>query len=260
MPHALYTAEGAEVCLIVKDHKGEGHKGGKEVGEAGGAGASIAKVWSIESPMEHSVKRSARNEPAESLLTLMPSVTDPDDVASCCRFNPVCLMSENSGSSVIAPVSAQPCGQPYSARRNVLGAGQTFLCCTGNPTCRPCSALSHDSATWQVVGVSKLRTKYESHEAKRILAGAYDLFVADERVIPSLPKLLGANSLCLQACGLRQTCACDAQLMHGTGYSMKANIGVVGASKGPRSARQASSDWLAQRINPRCSTDCVMML
>ena len=46
---------------------------------------------------------------------------------------------------------------------------------------------------WQVVGVSKLRTKYESHEAKRILAGAYDLFVADERVIPSLPKLLGAS-------------------------------------------------------------------
>ena len=41
--------------------------------------------------------------------------------------------------------------------------------------------------------MSKLRTKYESHEAKRILAGAYDLFVADERVIPSLPKLLGAS-------------------------------------------------------------------
>jgi hypothetical protein len=46
---------------------------------------------------------------------------------------------------------------------------------------------------YQVVGVSKLRTKYESHEAKRILAGAYDLFVADERVIPSLPKLLGVQ-------------------------------------------------------------------
>ena len=30
MPHALYTAEGAEVCLIVKDHKGEGHKEAKK--------------------------------------------------------------------------------------------------------------------------------------------------------------------------------------------------------------------------------------
>jgi len=48
--------------------------------------------------------------------------------------------------------------------------------------------------------VSKLRTKYESHEAKRILAGAYDLFVADERVIPSLPKLLGASGVLRCAC------------------------------------------------------------
>ena len=43
----------------------------------------------------------------------------------------------------------------------------------------------------QVVGVSKLRTKYESHEAKRGLCAAYDLFLADERIIPVLPKLLG---------------------------------------------------------------------
>ena len=26
VPHALYTAAGAEVCLIVKDHKGEGRR------------------------------------------------------------------------------------------------------------------------------------------------------------------------------------------------------------------------------------------
>ena len=44
----------------------------------------------------------------------------------------------------------------------------------------------------KVVGLSKLKTKYESHESKRQLCAAYDLFVADERVIPSLPKLLGA--------------------------------------------------------------------
>ncbi len=43
----------------------------------------------------------------------------------------------------------------------------------------------------KVVGVSKLRTKYESAEAKRALCTAYDLFLADERVLPSLPKLLG---------------------------------------------------------------------
>ena len=39
--------------------------------------------------------------------------------------------------------------------------------------------------------MSKLRTKYESHEAKRALCAAYDLFLADERIIPVLPKLLG---------------------------------------------------------------------
>lgn len=49
----------------------------------------------------------------------------------------------------------------------------------------------------KVVGVSKLKTKYEAHEAKRRLCGEYDLFCADERVIPQLPKLLGEH---LHAC------------------------------------------------------------
>jgi ribosome biogenesis protein UTP30 len=43
----------------------------------------------------------------------------------------------------------------------------------------------------QVLGLSKLRTKYESHEAKRALCAAHDLFLVDERVLPMLPKLLG---------------------------------------------------------------------
>ncbi|GAB4821059.1 hypothetical protein N2152v2_008105 [Parachlorella kessleri] len=43
----------------------------------------------------------------------------------------------------------------------------------------------------KVVGVSKLRTKYESHESKRQLCSSFDLFLADERVLPTLPKLLG---------------------------------------------------------------------
>jgi ribosome biogenesis protein UTP30 len=49
----------------------------------------------------------------------------------------------------------------------------------------------------QVIGVSKLRSKYESHEAKRALCAAYDLFLADERIVPVLPKLLGES---LPAC------------------------------------------------------------
>ena len=45
----------------------------------------------------------------------------------------------------------------------------------------------------KVVGVSKLKTKFESHEAKRQLCNSYDLFMADERVLPTLPKLLGKS-------------------------------------------------------------------
>ena len=45
----------------------------------------------------------------------------------------------------------------------------------------------------KVIGLSKLKTKYESFEAKRQLCASYDLFVADERILPSLPKLLGKS-------------------------------------------------------------------
>lgn len=39
--------------------------------------------------------------------------------------------------------------------------------------------------------MSKLKSKYEPHEAKRALANAFDLFLADARVLPSLARLLG---------------------------------------------------------------------
>lgn len=87
IPHPLFSADGAEICLFVKDHKGEGHKAAK---------ARLAKL------------------------------------------------QKNGGVA-------------------------------------------------KVVGLSKLRTKYESHEAKRQLCNSYDLFLADERIIPSLPKAIGES-------------------------------------------------------------------
>lgn len=45
----------------------------------------------------------------------------------------------------------------------------------------------------KVIGLSKLKSKYESFEAKRQLCNSYDLFVADDRILPSLPKLLGKS-------------------------------------------------------------------
>mmetsp|Transcript_39711 Transcript_39711/g.98274 ORF Transcript_39711/g.98274 Transcript_39711/m.98274 type:complete len:334 (+) Transcript_39711:266-1267(+) len=45
----------------------------------------------------------------------------------------------------------------------------------------------------KVLGISKLRNNYKPHEAKRQLCDSYDLFCADARVIPILPKLLGKS-------------------------------------------------------------------
>eukprot|EP00955_Chlamydomonas_euryale_P074817 362143-Chlamydomonas_euryale.AAC.6 len=87
LPHPLHALEGAEVCLFVKDHKGEGHKQGKEL---------VAKF------------------------------------------------EKNGGVT-------------------------------------------------KVIGLSKLKTKYESYEAKRQLCKMYDLFLADDRILPSLPKLIGKS-------------------------------------------------------------------
>ncbi|GAV65170.1 Ribosomal_L1 domain-containing protein [Cephalotus follicularis] len=43
----------------------------------------------------------------------------------------------------------------------------------------------------KVIKISKLKTDYRPFEAKRKLCGSYDMFFADKRVIPLLPKLLG---------------------------------------------------------------------
>ncbi|XP_072981513.1 uncharacterized protein [Typha angustifolia] len=45
----------------------------------------------------------------------------------------------------------------------------------------------------EVVGISDLRTDYRPFESRRKLCGSHDLFVADRRVIPLLPRLLGKS-------------------------------------------------------------------
>lgn len=53
--------------------------------------------------------------------------------------------------------------------------------------------LADKAGISKVVGTSKLRTKYESFEAKRNLCRQFDIFLADERILPSLPKLIGKS-------------------------------------------------------------------
>ena len=43
----------------------------------------------------------------------------------------------------------------------------------------------------RVIDIGKLRSKYNTFEAKRQLLAEYDLFMADDRLIASLPGLLG---------------------------------------------------------------------
>ena len=57
----------------------------------------------------------------------------------------------------------------------------------------------------KVIGVSKLKGKYEPFEAKRQLCNSYDLFIADDRVVPSLPKLIGMHHAGATACLARHS-------------------------------------------------------
>ena len=43
----------------------------------------------------------------------------------------------------------------------------------------------------RVVGIEKLKGKFKPFEARRLLLKGNDLFLADERVVPLLPGLLG---------------------------------------------------------------------
>ena len=43
----------------------------------------------------------------------------------------------------------------------------------------------------RVVGVEKLKGKFKPYEARRQLEAMHDVVLADERILPTLPKLLG---------------------------------------------------------------------
>ena len=79
---------------------------------------------------------------------------------------------------------------------NVAAAGAAgVLAGEGHKAAKKQLKAGQAAGVAKVIGTSKLRTKYESHEAKRNLCAAFDLFLADERILPSLPKLLGAAHL-----------------------------------------------------------------
>ena len=86
----------------------------------------------------------------------------------------------------------QPQGEPHAAASDGHGPDLAAAAHIVPEILPVLSAHKRSRSTIdQVVGLSKLKTKYEAHEAKRRLCGEYDFFVADDRILPSLPKLLG---------------------------------------------------------------------
>lgn len=45
----------------------------------------------------------------------------------------------------------------------------------------------------RIIGVTKIKTKYHQYEAQRQLLAEHDIFLADDRIITQLPKLLGKS-------------------------------------------------------------------
>lgn len=52
---------------------------------------------------------------------------------------------------------------------------------------------SEDIPVSKVLSLSKLKSNFRPFEAKRKLCDSYDLFLADKRIVPLLPKLLGKH-------------------------------------------------------------------
>lgn len=55
----------------------------------------------------------------------------------------------------------------------------------------PTFPTSLSSRIGKVIGLSKLKAKYHTFESRRQLLSEYDIFLADERIAPYLPKVLG---------------------------------------------------------------------
>ena len=91
----------------------------------------------------------------------------------------------------------------------------------------------------KVIGVSKLKAKYHPHQAKRELCGAHEVFLADARVLPMLPPLLGKTFFKKRrlplACDLTKKdlkaeimrAACGAHYRHSSGNSNSVQLGVT---------------------------------
>eukprot|EP00271_Cylindrocystis_brebissonii_P000252 TRINITY_DN1030_c2_g1_i1.p1 TRINITY_DN1030_c2_g1~~TRINITY_DN1030_c2_g1_i1.p1 ORF type:complete len:330 (+),score=61.83 TRINITY_DN1030_c2_g1_i1:170-1159(+) len=64
---------------------------------------------------------------------------------------------------------------------------------TGQKAAKKLLEVEKETGVTKIIGVQKLRTHFKPFEAKRKLCGSYDLFLADDRILSLLPKLLGKS-------------------------------------------------------------------
>jgi hypothetical protein len=62
-----------------------------------------------------------------------------------------------------------------------------------------------NSGVQKVIGLTKLKANYFTFEQKRKLCDSYELFLADDRILPSLPKLLGKSFFKKKKCVARSS-------------------------------------------------------
>jgi ribosome biogenesis protein UTP30 len=84
---------------------------------------------------------------------------------------------------------------PHSLDRD---ASRTICLITADPQRTYKDLIAHPSfpadlraRITRVVGVKKVKAKYSQYEAQRALLGEHDIFLADDRIVTQLPKLLG---------------------------------------------------------------------
>jgi ribosome biogenesis protein UTP30 len=87
---------------------------------------------------------------------------------------------------------------PYLNAEQEGGAALRICLITADPQRRfkdliaePSFPVALSKNIQRVIGTEKLKAKYSSFESRRKLLGEYDVFLADDRVITLLPKLLG---------------------------------------------------------------------
>lgn len=167
-PSQILKASSTLLLAIEKSSKEKSLKSGKKnvLDEATGASTALSEtpIWLIITTKRY-IKDSHGLKPHKLVLP-----------------HPLDLSAQSSDSTISAasPPPSTIClitADPQRAYKNIVAS--------------PSFPADLRSRVTRVIGVEKLRAKYNQYEAQRQLLSEHDVFLADERIISRLPKLLG---------------------------------------------------------------------